>query len=383
MAIRQQILSGTGATPRPPSVPRPQAGQPTGQPRFPQTTQADYSAQTSITPPPQAQRPRTNYGGSTNVSVDPMQYDEFREFGDSVMEEYQRSTAPEIEARRARVNQDLVNKGLTPGSEAYEREMDRFMRMENDLFQTAQRGALEQGLMAQNQAFTQGLGQANINAGLRQAQIGADASMYGVDQNRAGSLERLLAGLDQQESEFSRGLGQRQSEFDRNFGQRGYEFDTTFGEGQRQFNQGMGQRQYEYDTGLGQRQYEYNTGLDQRESEFGRTLGNRRDEFGRQMDLNEGQADFGNLASLLGLGLDYAGFNNNALANDRQFAGGIVGGFQPGAPFVPINAGGAFNTQLNAQTARQNIRAQNSNSMFGGIGSLGGALLGNWGGIFG
>ena len=353
MVSRQQILAGQSQPPRPPSVPRPQGGQQTVQPRYPQPangSQASYSAQTNITPPAPVDRPRTNYGGSTSVNVSPMQYEEFREFGDSIMQEYERNIEPEIEQRRARVNQDLVNKGLTPGSEAYEREMDRFMRMENDLFQTAQRGALEQGLMAQNQAFTQGLGQANINAGLKQAQIGADASMYGVDQSRAGALERLIAGLDQQESEFARGLGQRESEFSRNFGQRQDEFDSTFGEGQRQFNANLGQRQ---------------------------------DQFGRTMDLNEGQADFGNLASLLGLGMDYAGFNNNALANDRQFAGGIVGGFQPGAPFVPINAGGAYNTQLNAQTARQNIRGQNSNSMFGGIGSLGGALLGNWGGIFG
>lgn len=263
----------------------------------------------AVPAPAPVQRPSFTGGGSTNVNVQPFNYDEFRDFGDSVMQEYERSTEPEIEQRRARMNQDLVNKGLTPGSEAYEREMDRFMRMENDLFQTAQRGALEQGLMAQNQAFTQGLGQANINAGLNTAKMGADASMYGADVGRAGSLERLLAGLSQQESEFGRGLEQRESEFGRNFG------------------------------------------------------------------LQSGQADFGNLMELLGYGTTVANSNNQALANDRQYSSGLVGGFMPNAPFVPINAGGAYGTTLDAQNARANLQSRNHDSLMSGIGSLGGSLI--------
>jgi len=270
-------------------------------------------------------KPRVNSrSGSTQVQVQPFDFDQFREFGDSVMQEYQRTTAPQIEQQRARMNQDLINRGITPGSEAYDYEMDRFMRTENDLFNTAQRSALAQGLAAQNQAFTQGLGQAQINAGLQQAGMAAaaqraaassaaGASRYNADQNRAGSLERLLASLNQQESEFGRNFGLAQDQF-----------------------------------GLAQ------------------------DQFG----LAEGQADFANLMSLLGYGADVTNINNNALNNDRGFASGMVGGFMPGANFVPINAGGAFGTSANAQANAANAVNAGRNGLFGALGGIGSAAIG-------
>lgn len=312
--------------------PRPPTTQPIGQPMtgqavLPETPRPQNQSGLTRGVVPVHSRPISDPGGmappfnagSTQVQVTPPDFDQFRDFGDIILQEYQRTTAPEIERRRARMNQDLINRGITPGSEAYEAEMTRFMQMENDAFNTAQRGAVTQGLAAQNQAFNQGLGQAQINAAMNQARLsndasrygslmGAQASMYGADQNREGALERLLAGLNQQESEFSRNLGQRESEF------------------------------------------------------------------GRQFGLAEGQADFGNLMSLLGFGSAVTNQNNNALWNDRQFAGNLLGGFMPNAPFVPINAGGAFNTNLNAQNANAQMRQQQNDAFWGSVGQLGATL---------
>lgn len=260
--------------------------------------------------------------GSIQASAQPFQFDQFREFGDNVFQEYQRSTAPEIEARRARMNQDLINRGITPGSEGYEREMDRFMRMENDLFNTAQRSALEQGLAAQNQAFGQSLANAQIQQALAQSNIAAQASRanaaaaagasrYSADQSRAGALERLIEQLG----------------FDRErLGENQRQFDLGFGEGQRQFDADMGLRQNAFDLGA--------------------------------------------IQSLLGLAFQEAGFNNDALTSDYQRAAGTVGGFAPTAPIIPIDVGGAFGQNLSGQRANSLISQERRNALGQGIGGL-------------
>lgn len=262
-------------------------------------------------------RPASDFSGPTNLDqfgshtaqATMPQFDQFRSFGDAVRSEYERNAVPEIERRNARLEQDLINKGLTPGSEAYERERDRAMRAQNDLYTAMENSALQQGLAAQQQAFGQSLGQAQVNAGLKQAAMGTDASrygsfmgaqasMYGSDNNREGALERLLAGLNQQESEFGRSHEQRQ-----------------------------------------------------------------------------GQIDFNNLLGLGGLYGQFAGINNAGLSSDRGFAGGALGQYLPTAPFIPINAGGAYNTALAGDQARANIGMNNYNSTMQGLGSLGSAAL--------
>ena len=299
------------------------------------------------------QRPFMAGYGSTNISVNQPDFDQFREFGDSVMQEYQRSTAPEIEARRARLNQDLVNRGITPGSEAYEREMTRFGQMENDLFNTAQRSALAQGLEAQQQQWAQGFGQSQINAGLAQSRMAADASMYGADIGREGALERLLAGLGQQESEFGRTLDEGTRRFDLGFGEDARRYNQGFGEDVRRYNQGFGEDMRRFNAGFGENQRQF-------DSQFG---------------LASGQADFNNLMSFLGYNLDVSGFNNQAQQTDFSNLANLLGGFLPNAPFVPIDAGGAYDSRLAAQQARTGVRSNNYQTTMEGIGTLGSALI--------
>lgn len=336
----------------------------------------------NISMPAPVQRPHTSVGGSTQISVTPQNFDQFRDFGDIVMQEFQRTTAPEIEARRARMNQDLINRGLTPGSEGYEREMDRFMRMENDMFNTAQRSALQEGLAAQQQAWSQGFGQAQINAGLRQAQIGADASMYNADVGRAGALERLLAGLAQQESEFGRTFGEGQFRDRRDFGEDARRFGLNFGEDQFRDRRDFGEntRRFNMDFGESQRQFNQNFGEGQRQFDANRE--DSRFFFGENMGFAREQADFGNLMDLFGFGLNAAGFNNQTLNDDYNRAFNATGAFMPNAPFVPVNVGGAYDARTAAQAANAQMANQRRNSGIGGLGALGSAIFGNWGDIF-
>lgn len=389
-------------------------------------------------------RPQFGPIGSTDVNVTPQQFDQFREFGDAVMQEYQRSTAPEIEARRRRMDQTLINRGLTPGSEGYEREMDRFMRMENDLFSTAQRSALAQGLEAQNQAFQQGLGQAGINAGLRQTQMGAEASMYGADRSAAASIygsdssrlasefaarlgaETSMYGADRSaetsmynaelanqaqmygvdSSRLAQMYGADSSRLASMYGSElgahasMYGADASagatlgaarIGASASQANAALAAetarqnaalaadtQRYGYDQSLAGTQYTADSSLERALADIAqrdRGLQQQGSQFDRSFGLESQQADVSNLISLAGLGMDIAGFNNDALNQDFTRASGAVGGFMPGAPFVPIDVNSAYSAQTNAQAARENIRASNSGQLTSGIGALGSALI--------
>jgi hypothetical protein len=256
-------------------------------------------------------------GYNTNVQAVMPDMSDFEPFREAVFDQFERDIQPQIEQRRARMNQDLVNRGITPGSEAYEREMTRFMQMENDAFSGAQRSALEAALSAQGQFFNQGLGQAQVNAGLAQSRMAADASrygslmghnasIYGTDQARDGSLERLILSL----------------------GEQGRQFDANYGL--------------------------------------------ERDRFGLQSD----QADMSNLMALLGYGSRAIGQNN--AANNQQLGSlaSILGGFMPNAPFVPADVTGAYGLSNQANMANARLGQQQNSGFWGSLGSLGGAFLG-------
>lgn len=308
------IAGVPGQTPRPPLPGRPPT--PTQSPPISSTGQTSYTSGFHTRP---ASDPGAMTGGTggynTNVQAVMPDMSDFEPFREAVFDQFERDIQPQIEQRRARLNQDLVNRGITPGSEAYEREMTRFMQMENDAFSGAQRSALESALAAQGQFFNQGLGQAQVNAGLAQARMGADASrygsmmgarasMYGADQGRDGALERLLLNL---------------------------------GEQGRQFNMDYGLRD-------------------------------------RGMSLNERTGDVGNLGSLANIFLGLGGFNNAALDSDFNRAGGLMG-LLPSAPVNPINVGNAYGVANQAGAANARLGGQQQAGMFGAIGSLGSALI--------
>ncbi|MGB1321743.1 MAG: tail fiber domain-containing protein, partial [Vibrio gallaecicus] len=131
--------------------------------------------------------------------------DAFQGYTDSAYAQAMRQMQPQMDQQQRGIEQSLVSRGLQPGSPAYNSEMDRMTRGQNDMLSTAAYGAQQQGLAAQNQAYTQQFGYDQLSNQRDIAQIGAAAqtgaagmgaraSMYGADQaNYRADLANALA----------------------------------------------------------------------------------------------------------------------------------------------------------------------------------------------
>lgn len=133
----------------------------------------------------------TNYGAiDTGV-------DAFKEFENNAYAAAMRQMQPQMEAQQRGIEQSLVSRGLQPGSAAYNAELDRMTRGQNDMLQSAAFGAQQAGLQAQNQYFNQeaqnqqlGMAQANQNYG---QQFGYDQLANALAQSRLGANATLGA----------------------------------------------------------------------------------------------------------------------------------------------------------------------------------------------
>jgi hypothetical protein len=96
---------------------------------------------------------------------------------------------PQMDSRNEALAQSLINRGLQPGTDAYNAEMQRMDQMNNDQMNGLALGAEQLGLQAQNQYFGQEM--ANNNFGLQQAnQNWGQESFYDQLDNQRG-----IAGL--------------------------------------------------------------------------------------------------------------------------------------------------------------------------------------------
>ena len=203
-----------------PSVqPVAQPGQQVNQPNAAQQTPGGLFGQ--IGQPNQAQQPNnySNYNGTMNPSMGAPHsnrpapgsnenatawitdngridtgVDAFRQFGDQYYNHTMSRLTPQMEQQNQQLAQSLINRGLQPGTEAYNAEMARMDNRNNDMMSAAATQAEQLGLQAQNQYFGQemannqyDLGQNNQNY---QHQFGydnlANQAMI-AQQNRAAS----------------------------------------------------------------------------------------------------------------------------------------------------------------------------------------------------
>ena len=163
-------------------------------------------------PPPTGQVPA---GGGTEP-VQNMGTGTFQNYQDAAYDQAQRTIAPQQQAQQKKFEQQMVNKGLTPGSQAYNLAQSQMQRGQNDQNNSATFGSMQFGQQAQQQAFGQDL----------------QNRQFGLSQDKFGENQRQFdLGLGQRESEFGRNMGQRESEFGRNFGEM---------QGQNNFNNMMG-----------------------------------------------------------------------------------------------------------------------------------------------
>jgi len=133
-----------------------------------------------------------------------------QEYIDTAYDSAMRQMQPQMDARNAELAQGLVNRGLQPGTEAYDAEMGRMNNMQNDMLQSAAYGAQQTGLGAQNQEFQQQFGYDQLANALQQSQIGAQAQMSaaGASANASRNNAQLRNDLGMAQ------LGEQSRQFD-------------------------------------------------------------------------------------------------------------------------------------------------------------------------
>lgn len=123
-----------------------------------------------------------------NVSTGAPGIGDFQRFSDNAYQEATRRLDPQFEAQQRSFEQDMVNRGISPGTEAYDNARANFDQSRNDAYATARANADQLGLAAQQQAFSQG---AVNSQGLRElllGQMAADASRYGAQTSANASM---------------------------------------------------------------------------------------------------------------------------------------------------------------------------------------------------
>lgn len=112
----------------------------------------------------------------------------YQQFADATWADFQRRFAPQQAQARARFDQDMVNRGMAPGTAAYDAAYANFERGQNDATAAAQLASQQAALAAQGQFYDQNAVEAQLANALAQAQMSASASMYGSDQGARASM---------------------------------------------------------------------------------------------------------------------------------------------------------------------------------------------------
>lgn len=203
---------------------------------------------------------------------------------------------PVFEERQAALQQNLVNRGLAPGSDAYNKAMESYSRQHADAYSQAAFDAQRYGLQAQNQFF---------NQGVANEQLGYQDRALGLQANLANERNRLMA--------------------------------AQMAESQRQFDAGFG--------------------LQQNNQQFGQNFANAQmanamDQFNAQQGLAVDNANFGRDLASANFGLNAA---NSNFAN--QLASGQFDLAQQGQAFGQNLAAGQFDLAQQGQAFGQNLAA--------------------------
>ena len=160
--------------------------------------------QTAIYPPPApgatpaapAQKPFVIDSPADRVNVGQPQLDSFQGYQDAAYQQAMRTLQPNLDSQNRKFEQQMINKGLTPGSKAFELAQAQMQRGQNDLQGQAAFGAMGFGQQAQNQAFQQGLSASQLK----------QTDMQRLQQNRQFQqnfgLEQDRFGLQQQQADF-------------------------------------------------------------------------------------------------------------------------------------------------------------------------------------
>jgi hypothetical protein len=176
------------------------------------------------------------------------------DFANQAMEAVWAGQRPQLEQRRQGTESQLANMGLTRGSEAWNREMERLDSSEN----SARLQAYQTGANIQNQMFGQAMNQGQFanqaqNQAFQQSLAGGQFNNQGMQQDFNNQVAAGQFGNQAQNQQFQQNMAQAQfgnqaqgqnfnqaqqmAQFGQNYGRD--MFDRSMGQNNQQFNQGM------------------------------------------------------------------------------------------------------------------------------------------------
>ena len=113
---------------------------------------------------------------------------DFQRFSDAAYERQVGRLTPQFEAQERSFEQDMVNRGIAPGTPAYDNARANFENSRNDAFEGARTQADQLGAALQNQSFQQGATNSGLLNQLLLGQMGADASRFGATTSANASM---------------------------------------------------------------------------------------------------------------------------------------------------------------------------------------------------
>lgn len=119
---------------------------------------------------------------------------DFQRFSDAAYQRQADRLTPQFQEQERSFEQDMVNRGIAPGTPAYDNARANFEQARNDAFEGARTQADQLGAALQNQSFQQG---AVNSQGLRElllGQMGADASRFGATTSANASMNNARLG---------------------------------------------------------------------------------------------------------------------------------------------------------------------------------------------
>ena len=277
-------------------------------------------------------------GYANKVAVQQPQLDSFQDYQDAAWKQSRRYLDPQQASQDRKFAQTMINKGLAPGSAAYQTAMDNYKRTQNDANAGAAFQAMQFGQNAQNQSFQQGLGasqlanaiaRANLQAetARENAALAANTQRYGIDVNAEIAANKLA--------------------------QQGSQFQDTLGFQQSQWGDQLGLQRDKF--GFEQSRWDDQFGL-------------QRDQFGELQNQNT----FNNMLGLGNFGINYGNYLNNSRMTDYNMAAAMLSN-APGSQQQQLNVGGAYNTAQQGAMNQAGLWQNAAQMMWSGVGDIAGA----------
>lgn len=110
----------------------------------------------------------------------------------AVYNQYAQNLDPQFQRAETDLETKLVNQGFDPNSDAYKEQMASFARNKAGAYQQANNAAVQQGLGAQQQAYQQAQGNAQLNNTSRASAIQELMQRHATDQGDVNWLRSLM-----------------------------------------------------------------------------------------------------------------------------------------------------------------------------------------------